>query len=377
VVLPISYAESSTEVHELWRRVEAARGAGEAERELDAYWALLDHPCAHHQVTEHEVLDEIHQLLRRLGRYDEAIEAKRAAIEAGYRSEPDPEADIAECLVEAGRRAEADALYAELRRRDPDDVWLYNSAGWVYRDVDDREALRWLLDGIDVAIETGDPDQVIGQLFDFARGCWDRLGEAHPVELVARVEAFERDWVRPPIQLGSSREAIQLPPEPGRCGHCGFDPGEPPSPPRRTVSSARPLVGSSRSARPAEMALSLAWFPAGEWTAAVAEWPDLVEECPADHRAYSQYLESRLKWLASQSIVQVLSISPLTVEELIAVEGDQAGTGEGRSHLAAEVARSGRALPWPPARNEPCWCRSGRKYKKCCGPVPAAEDDGP
>jgi hypothetical protein len=26
---------------------------------------------------------------------------------------------------------------------------------------------------------------------------------------------------------------------------------------------------------------------------------------------------------------------------------------------------------WPPGRNEPCWCSSGRKYKKCCGPAPA------
>lgn len=24
-------------------------------------------------------------------------------------------------------------------------------------------------------------------------------------------------------------------------------------------------------------------------------------------------------------------------------------------------------LSWPPARNGPCWCDSGRKYKKCCG----------
>ncbi|GAB3687735.1 SEC-C metal-binding domain-containing protein [Nocardiopsis oceani] len=24
-------------------------------------------------------------------------------------------------------------------------------------------------------------------------------------------------------------------------------------------------------------------------------------------------------------------------------------------------------LPWPPERNKPCWCASGRKYKKCCG----------
>ncbi|GAB3727668.1 SEC-C domain-containing protein [Nocardiopsis nanhaiensis] len=26
-----------------------------------------------------------------------------------------------------------------------------------------------------------------------------------------------------------------------------------------------------------------------------------------------------------------------------------------------------RPQPWPPERNKPCWCASGRKYKKCCG----------
>ncbi|WP_370012820.1 SEC-C domain-containing protein [Nocardiopsis sp. LDBS0036] len=26
-----------------------------------------------------------------------------------------------------------------------------------------------------------------------------------------------------------------------------------------------------------------------------------------------------------------------------------------------------RLRSWPPGRNEPCWCASGRKYKKCCG----------
>lgn len=65
------------------------------------------------------MLGELHRALRRLGRYDEAIDANRHAIEAGYRSSPDPEADIAECLLEAGRRTEADALFAELRKRDP------------------------------------------------------------------------------------------------------------------------------------------------------------------------------------------------------------------------------------------------------------------
>lgn len=22
-------------------------------------------------------------------------------------------------------------------------------------------------------------------------------------------------------------------------------------------------------------------------------------------------------------------------------------------------------VPWPPGRNDPCWCGSGRKYKRC------------
>jgi tetratricopeptide (TPR) repeat protein len=31
----------------------------------------------------------------------------------------------------------------------------------------------------------------------------------------------------------------------------------------------------------------------------------------------------------------------------------------------------GDAIEWPPGRNQPCWCESGRKYKKCCGgPLP-------
>ncbi|MCP3859910.1 MAG: hypothetical protein GY704_09675, partial [Phycisphaeraceae bacterium] len=183
----ITYEQSSAQVRALWDRVDVAREGIDREGALDAYRALLDHPCAHHQVIDHEVLDEIHRVLRELERYDEAIQAKREAIAAGYRSTPDPEADIAETLVDAGRRSEADALYAELRKRDPDDVWLYNSAGWAYGRVDDPEALRWLLLGIDVAIETGDPDQVIGQLLDMTRDCWDRLGEDHDADRIARV----------------------------------------------------------------------------------------------------------------------------------------------------------------------------------------------
>ncbi|NUT34936.1 MAG: SEC-C domain-containing protein [Hamadaea sp.] len=33
---------------------------------------------------------------------------------------------------------------------------------------------------------------------------------------------------------------------------------------------------------------------------------------------------------------------------------------------ADELAETQPELPWPPGRNEVCWCGSGQKYKKCC-----------
>jgi tetratricopeptide (TPR) repeat protein len=85
---------------------------------------------------------------------------RESATAAGYRSVPHPRAEIAEILLDAGRRSEADTIYAELRVETPDDVWLYNSAGWAYsRAGDHQEALRWLDEGIELALRSGDGRQ--------------------------------------------------------------------------------------------------------------------------------------------------------------------------------------------------------------------------
>ncbi|HWI07677.1 MAG TPA: SEC-C metal-binding domain-containing protein, partial [Solirubrobacteraceae bacterium] len=63
------------------------------------------------------------------------------------------------------------------------------------------------------------------------------------------------------------------------------------------------------------------------------------------------------------------SIAALDVEEFAAWAADagyDADSGSARSQFAAELARTGHSVTWPPGRNEPCWCRSGRKYKRCC-----------
>jgi len=153
-------------------RAEQAAAAGDWADAVERWRVVLAHPCAHHQVAAYEVLDEIHQVWCQAGCYDDAIAAKREAIAAGYRSVPDPEADIAECLLAAGRREEADALFATLRERDPEDVWLYNAAAYSYADLDMPASLRWALDGIEVALVTGDPDQVVMQLLECAEAAW-------------------------------------------------------------------------------------------------------------------------------------------------------------------------------------------------------------
>jgi uncharacterized protein YecA (UPF0149 family) len=46
------------------------------------------------------------------------------------------------------------------------------------------------------------------------------------------------------------------------------------------------------------------------------------------------------------------------------VESPDAST---RGMYGAHLAYTGRFVPWPPRRNDRCWCGSGLKYKRCCG----------
>ncbi|MGH9120914.1 MAG: hypothetical protein ACRDYC_03065, partial [Acidimicrobiales bacterium] len=102
----------------------------------------------------------------------------------------------------AGRQEEADALFADLRVRTPDDVWLYNSAGFSYAKVSDHaESSRWFREGVDVALQTGDDDQVLVQLLEGLERAWAALGETPEPGLSDRVEAFVKAWERPPFRL--------------------------------------------------------------------------------------------------------------------------------------------------------------------------------
>jgi uncharacterized protein YecA (UPF0149 family) len=83
------------------------------------------------------------------------------------------------------------------------------------------------------------------------------------------------------------------------------------------------MTGPKRDPDDGVGAVALAWLPARDYERAVMLWPDFAQservagpDGPLPHTQYCRTME----------------------------------------HI----------LAWPPGRNQPCWCGSGPKYKKCC-----------
>ncbi|WP_422770362.1 SEC-C metal-binding domain-containing protein [Plantactinospora sp. WMMC1484] len=112
------------------------------------------------------------------------------------------------------------------------------------------------------------------------------------------------------------------------------------------------------------------FLPREEFGALLARWPGSVEAYGRDWDEHRARIQRELVRLADSGRV---GVGPLRGE----VDGlaghaertgaDPAGTST-RAGYAAELVGRGAQLPWPPERNEACWCGSGLKYKKCCLP---------
>lgn len=128
------------------------------------------------------------------------------------------------------------------------------------------------------------------------------------------------------------------------------------------------LAGTASSGRPVATHFSLAWFPRDQIEAALARWPSLAGDL-SDPDAYCRTIEMRLRETQSATGIHP-SVAPLHVERLVefAAQNDlDPDSGEARSRFAAQVGAGEESVPWPPGRNDACWCGSGRKYKRCCG----------
>jgi tetratricopeptide (TPR) repeat protein len=310
--------------------------------------AIVDHPQAagHPDAHVDESLWLLAECRAALGDLDGAIEALERATAAGWDPVPDARCDLADYHLRAGRRDQADQMFEEVRRATPDDVWLYNSAGLSYQGVEDHEtALRWLTEGLELALSIDEPDGDVAQLADLRSESLEALGRPCADTLNDRADRW----------LAERRRARQ--------------PREDAQPPDRETRRHGPTPP-----------VAMAWVVHEDFAAACEQWRDFGQEWSAlQHAGYSRLLEGKLVELRSHGI-GVRAVAPVRLSDYVPWAVDQGldpSESATRSRYAADMLRRGDALQWPPRRNERCWCGSGRKYKQCCAsPRPPIPDRG-
>jgi len=251
---------------------------------------MLAHPDAEEALYLPEVLGDLAGYYANLGRFDEAIAAMERALSAGWAGQPDGRHRIAEILLRAGRAEEAHALYAAIKADTPDDVWLYNAAGLEYAHHGDHEqALRWLTEGLELALRTGDPERLVDQLSDLRARSLAALGR--------EPDALQEEAGRFLAQAEATRRAAEQ-------RWQGVDP-----------TGAMPPEWKRRAL--ANVVFGVGWFPPAEFPAAVARWPELKESWEAaTYAEYCEMLQGTLLNFAAHGMR--LRLTPIHVEPFIA-----------------------------------------------------------
>lgn len=295
-------------VDELLQPYVDATGLEEAVAALDGLGPSDDLPA---QVLG-DCYDDLAEAAASHDEYTLAARLQRRAVQLGCRNPKIAREMLGWYLLKDGSTLDGEAEFAALRIERPDDVDVLITLGHARSDARLQDAA---LAAFDEAV-------------DVAR----RLGLAGELD-------------RARIERRAEREHVGLP----------LDEDD------RLAPAPRPLIDQ-------HVAWTLAWFAPDQHPAALARWPSLAEDL-ADPTAYNARLEGHLRQLHRETGRRP-SIAPLHVDEFTdwaTRAGYDADTGSARSRFAAELARSGHALAWPPGRNDPCWCQSGRKYKRCCG----------
>jgi len=260
--------------------------------------------------------------------------------EQGYACEPDPRCRRAEILTRHGRLGEATAIWDAVAADTPDDVWVFNNAGLEYGAVGEHEtALPWLTRALEIAVRSGDPERLVSQLRDLRAASLSALG-------------------REPDDLQTTEPV-------------GF------RAPARPMSSATEIAAAFRGS--ARSPVTWAWLPAEEYAELTERWPDLADSAlvlneTGDLVSYPQYcrrMERRIREASEAGVagIRIVSLRWSEFTKWVADNHpDEDDAARLRARYAADLGRDrSRVIAWPPGRNDPCWCGSRRKYKKCCG----------
>jgi tetratricopeptide (TPR) repeat protein len=262
-----------------------------------------------------EALEARIDTLEQTGQYDEAITVLGQLQEL---TGEDQRWHIAWMHVLAGRRGDADAIWAALERDHPGDPTVPFLAGSAHAEADEP------------AVAAG--------LF------------GHALELALRFGA-DGDTLRQIV--GERTQAL---------ADAGLE--------AQPIDEAARLALARAAAQGADTPVATPYFPVEVFALAVEAWPSFAADWEADgHAAYALELDRRMRAVAPNAPRHPVVV-PLTVAGVRALAEEHEfddDAAEARARAAYEAAQEGGALAWPPGRNEPCWCGSGKKYKKCCG----------
>lgn len=235
-------------------------------------------------------------------------------------------------------RAACDALFQRLDQDPESDAFAYAEMADMFSDVEEPEqALRWCEAGLEryyAGVRPGDKatDMLAMRLWTARLEAREAL-EADPDELDGAVEAEAEQ------SLSTFRELIRS----------------------KLESFARPRN------RPRTGALILYWHKEA-FGEVLKRWPGLLEI--KDYAGYCRAVEASATHAAASGVPKLYfaATSVADHEAFAAATGRDPADPATRAAFADEdAADPDTPMPWPPPRNGPCWCDSGRKYKKCCG----------
>jgi tetratricopeptide (TPR) repeat protein len=336
----VSWEDGDDDVDREDAEAESEFRAALAAGQVDRAQALIDSRAADPATPGWLVtsmLEDVGLWLAHAGRHDEAIASFERALSLGWNVVPDGRCEIARVMLLAGRHAEADALWSELREADPDGVWTLNAGGMAYGEVGrDAEAIEWLGAGIQVAIASGDPEHVLDQMSDVRRACLTHL-EPGLDDLERSVEVF-----RAQAAVRRQQEMTEF-----------------------RAAAAR--IGAAVRGQSA----TVVWLTEEDDRVARERWPGWVDGLAVDE-TFEQRRERMERRLREQRApgdgpLVVVTIQLEDYATWCSEHGHEPIDRRSRASFAEVQRALGDGSVWPPGRNEPCWCGSERKYKRCCG----------
>lgn len=275
-----------------------------------------------------------------------ALKLFHRALELGGEDARDAQVGIVDQLYALRRDEEAEAALRALRTELADqpggiaDLRVFDDMTEVLSEAGKYElALQWCEAGLDRVDEFGDLQEAedcrraLQSNRSFLRGELGIEQDAEDLAAEAEMEA----------SLAAMRELIEL---------------------KLGPSLDLPAGGESFDA------VVLRWTR-DDFDAVRSRWPEQTANYTDDYDTYTSRLQREARGYseAGASRVYLVTGTLADYQAYAQREGRDPAAQTTRRDYGEYLAtkRADRVLLWPPARNGPCWCDSGLKYKKCCG----------